>query len=121
MQLTKEDFKAFWNGRPQMKPLGYLGQAYHSFGLDAVTVARIDKLRAQGRAGKVTQPNWDKAPATVEAYQPPGPEQYEGWYRKGTSGAVEWWQVNSAGEEQWVWMGGRTDFPYGAIVRGQPK
>lgn len=121
MQLTKEDFKAFWNGRPQMKPLGYLGQAYHSFGLDAVTVARIDKLRAQGRAGKVTQPNWDKAPATAEAYQPPGPEQYEGWYRKGTSGAAEWWQVNSAGEEQWVWMGGRTDFPYGAIVRGQPK
>lgn len=49
MQLTLEDFKAFWAGRPQMKPLGYLGRAYHSFGQDAVTVARIDKLRAQGR------------------------------------------------------------------------
>lgn len=47
--LDKEDFKAFWAGRPQMKPLGYLGRAYHSFGLTAVTVARVDKLRAQGR------------------------------------------------------------------------
>lgn len=49
MNLTIIDFKAFWNGRPQMKRLGYFGQAFHSFGLNAVQVARIDKLRAQGR------------------------------------------------------------------------
>lgn len=55
MNLTTIDFKAFWNGRPQMKPVNYIGRAYHSFGQTAVTIARIDKLRAQGRLERVNK------------------------------------------------------------------
>lgn len=61
--------------------------------------------------------NWLAAPVGATAYQPSGPEQYEGWYRKNECGEVMWWQVGRQGKEQWAWMGGRRDYPYGAVIR----
>lgn len=68
--------------------------------------------------------NWKMAPSGAEAYQPEGPEQFPGWYKK-IKGEVYWWQLTDSQNEQWLWMGGRRDFPVGAIIRpaviiGQP-
>lgn len=65
--------------------------------------------------------NWLTGPLDATAYQPSAPEQEEGWYRKNANGEVEWWQVNSHNKDQWTWMGGRKDYPYGAIIRPAEK
>lgn len=48
--LSIENFKAFWQGRPQLKSIGYIGVVGNKFGQTAaLAIARIDKVRAQTR------------------------------------------------------------------------
>ena len=61
--------------------------------------------------------NWFAAPLGTTAYQPPGPEQHEGWYRKNARDEVMWWPIGREDKKQWTWLGGRCDYPYGAIIR----
>lgn len=45
-----DDYKAFWQGRPQLKSIGYIGVVGNKFDQTAaLAVARIDKVRAQTR------------------------------------------------------------------------
>lgn len=62
---------------------------------------------------------WERAPEGAEAYQPAGPEQYEGWYKR-IKGEVYWWQLTDSQNEQWLWMGGRQDFPIGVGIVMRP-
>lgn len=51
MNLTSADYKAFWQGRPQLKSIGYVGVVGNKFDqTTALAVARIDKVRAQIRS-----------------------------------------------------------------------
>lgn len=68
-----------------------------------------------------TKIEWLTAPYGATAYQPAGPEQYEGWYRKDANGEIEWWRVDGHGKDQWTWMGGRQDYPHGTIVKPAEK
>ncbi|MNE30429.1 hypothetical protein D3C81_441880 [compost metagenome] len=64
--------------------------------------------------------DWLTAPITAEAYSPATNETFASWYRRDSGG-----QVHQQLEDDrvpgrngsWVWMGGRTDFPPGAILR----
>lgn len=50
MNLTNIDYKAFWQGRPQLKSIGYTGLVGNKFDQTAaLAIARIDKVRAQTR------------------------------------------------------------------------
>lgn len=50
MNLTNTDYKAFWQNRPQLKPIGYIGVVGNKFDQTAaLAIARIDKVRAQTR------------------------------------------------------------------------
>lgn len=50
MNLINADYKTFWQGRPPLKPIGYIGVVGNKFDeTAALAIARIDKVRAQTR------------------------------------------------------------------------
>lgn len=62
--------------------------------------------------------DWGKAPASAEAASGLSPNRV--WYRRDLYGRV--FQIcPSAGCEDWTSMGGRTDFPVGAVLRPVEK
>lgn len=62
------------------------------------------------------QINWDEAPDDAEAGHAEAREQLACWYRVcGLTGSVKVMLASNYGS--WYDMGGRRDFPYGAILR----
>lgn len=60
--------------------------------------------------------DWDEAPQGAEAGHSGGEGLYPAWFRKDVAGLVE--QIcPAAGIKTWTWMGGRKDFPPGAVLR----
>lgn len=60
--------------------------------------------------------DWSKAPADAEAGYLGTSSCYDAWYRKDGVGQVQ--QICPAGGcNEWTWMGGRKDFPVGAVLR----
>lgn len=60
--------------------------------------------------------DWSKAPADAEAGYLGTSSCYDAWYRKDGAGQVQ--QICPAGGcNEWTWMGGRKDYPVGAVLR----
>lgn len=61
--------------------------------------------------------NWGKAPSEAEAYHPAAREQMACWYKRDRYGDV--YCMLAEGDHLGIWthMGGRKDFPVGAIRR----
>jgi len=54
--------------------------------------------------------DWSKAPADAHAGSAGNHQMFAAWYRKDGNGQVQ--QIcEGAGVKDWMWMGGRTDFP----------
>lgn len=62
--------------------------------------------------------DWSKAPEGTEAGSPESHEFFACWYRRNAFGEVEAIIVGT--NDYWVHMGGRRDFPYGAVLRPKP-
>ena len=61
--------------------------------------------------------DWSKAPDSAEAYHPAALEQYECWYKRDNHGDVYCMLAEGAHVGIWTHMGGRKDFPHGAICK----
>lgn len=60
--------------------------------------------------------DWSKAPEGAEAGYLGTSHAYDAWYKRDANGEV--WQIcPAAGFNDWVNMGGRKDFPVGAVLR----
>lgn len=63
--------------------------------------------------------DWSKAPEGTEAAHPGSEQVHPAWFKRDVAGLVE--QIcPGAGINNWSWMGGRRDFPYGHVLRPQP-
>lgn len=61
--------------------------------------------------------DWSKAPTGALAYHPGSSHQFECWYKFDANGDVLCALAHGAYLNIWTHMGGRKDFPFGAITR----
>ncbi|MGD6904798.1 hypothetical protein [Pseudomonas aeruginosa] len=63
--------------------------------------------------------DWKVAPDGAEAFHPAAREQIACWYKRDSSGDVWCNLAEGAYLGIWTHMGGRRDFPIGAMVRSE--